>query len=76
MKAQQLHDLRNDTAFCNGNELHDFFRSQVGDPSPSGKVEIDDAAAQSFVAGCMAEMANNSPNEAAKVQAELDGKGI
>lgn len=42
MKAQVLYDLRQLTGYCSGTDLHDFFRQNVGDPSPSGNVEIPD----------------------------------
>lgn len=42
MKAQLLYDLRQLTGYCSGTDLHEFFRQHVGDPSPSGKVEIPD----------------------------------
>lgn len=62
MKAQTLYDLRDQEQFCSGSELSEFFAAQTGDPSPSGNVEINTAAAQKFVADCCDTMAHNSPS--------------
>lgn len=62
MKAQKLYDLREETEFCSGNDLHEFFFQQTSDPSPSGYVEIDDDAAIKFVDNCADVMAWNSPS--------------
>lgn len=50
MEAQVLYDLREGTAFCSGTDLHEFFNSETGNPSPSGRVEIDGDAALVFIA--------------------------
>jgi hypothetical protein len=62
MKAQILYDFRNEWEFCSGTDLHDFFREQLGDPSPSGYVEVDFNAAMNFVVDCSILMANGSPS--------------
>lgn len=36
VNAQGLYDLREEFGFCSGTDLHDWFRSHLGDPSPSG----------------------------------------
>ena len=64
MKAQELYDLRQRKGFCDGAALHEFFDGQIGDPSPKGRVEIDDAAAQAFVGQCEAEIAKHAPSKA------------
>ena len=59
MEAQVLYDLREGTAFCSGTDLHEFFRKQTGDPSPSGHVEIDGDAALVFITRCCELMKRN-----------------
>lgn len=54
MKAQKLYDLREEVAFCSGMDLHDFFESVLGDPSPSGHQTIDPLKAKAFVRQCLA----------------------
>jgi hypothetical protein len=49
MKAQQLYNLREETGFCSGEDLHRFFFEQMGDASPSGYVEISAEEARHFV---------------------------
>ena len=66
MKAQKMYELRERTGFCAGTDLHDFFEAQTGDPSPKGRVEIDESAAQAFVNECEAEIAKRSPSKARK----------
>ena len=41
MTCQFLYDLRTVTGFISGSDLHELFQKLVGDPSPSGRVEID-----------------------------------
>ena len=60
MKAQFLYDLREKHEFCSGSDLHDFFQEQTGDPSPSGKVAIDVAAASELVLNGCAAIEHNS----------------
>lgn len=43
VSLQEIYDLRELTGFISGNDLHDFFRELVDDPSPSGNIEIDEA---------------------------------
>lgn len=60
MKAQLLYDFREKKEFCSGTDLHEFFREQVGDPSPSGTTEIDATLAREFVVACSEQIyANN-----------------
>lgn len=49
MKAQKIYNLREEYGFCSGTDLHDFFRAQVGDPSPSGRVDVPTEAAKQFM---------------------------
>lgn len=49
MKAQIMYNLREEFAYCSGTDLHRFFQSVVGDPSPSGKVDIPTDHAKSFM---------------------------
>jgi hypothetical protein len=60
MKAQALYDLRQETEFCSGSDLHEFFMEQLGDPSPSGYRDIDAEAARHFVGRQTARMATNN----------------
>jgi hypothetical protein len=41
MKAQILYDLRERFGSVSGTDLHEFFNQVVGDPSPSGSVEVN-----------------------------------
>lgn len=59
--AQKLYDLREQTEFCSGMDLHNFFFSQAGDMSPSGETEIDASEAAFFVFAAMSDMKNRSP---------------
>lgn len=43
VSLQEIYDLRELTGFISGNDLHDFFRELVNDPSPSGRVEVNEA---------------------------------
>lgn len=49
MKAQIIYNLRDEHEFCSGTDLHRFFRQQVADPSPSGRVDVSDEAAKQFM---------------------------
>lgn len=60
MKAQNLYDLREEFAFCSGSDLHNFFRNELGDPSPSGRVNIDQQAAAELVNDSLDTMAANN----------------
>ena len=60
--CQALYDLREKYEFCSGTDLHDFFRSAVGEPSPSGYAEVNGARALKFVERCCDAMAWNSPS--------------
>ena len=42
VSLQEIYDLRELTGFISGKDLHDFFHKLVGDPSPSGNVEVDE----------------------------------
>lgn len=59
--AQKLYDLREQTEFCSGMDLHNFFFSQVGDMSPSGDTEIDASEAAYFTFRMMKDMQERSP---------------
>lgn len=43
MKAQQLYDIREEFGHIDGMQLHRLFQELTGDPSPSGRTEIDTA---------------------------------
>ena len=60
--CQILYNLQEKYSFCDGGDLHSFFRSAVGEPSPSGYTEIDGARALKFVENCCDVMALNSPS--------------
>lgn len=62
MRAQILYDLREKYEFCDGKELHDFFRKELGDPSPRGHHEVNGDHAVSFVSKQLKDMAHNSPS--------------
>lgn len=47
--AQKLYDLREETGYCSGNDLHEWFQEQLGDPSPSGKTLVFADRAELFV---------------------------
>ena len=60
--ATILYNLREKYEFCSGNDLHSFFHSAVGEPSPSGCVELDGVRALEFVENCCDAMSFNSPS--------------
>ena len=60
MKAQELYDLREKLEFCSGTDLHEYFESELGDPSPSGHVEIDRDEAKAFVGICLEAIRHNN----------------
>ena len=62
--CQILYDLQKKYSFCSAGDLHSFFRSAVGEPSPSGytETEIDGARALEFVEECCDVMSFNSPS--------------
>ena len=60
--CQILYNLQEKYSFCDGGDLHSFFHSAVGEPSPSGYTEIDGARALEFVEECCDAMAWNSPS--------------
>lgn len=68
MKAQSCYEDRDKLQFCSGQDLADFFNSELGDPSPSGNQIISDVKWQKFVASCVAAMENNSPSAAAAIR--------
>ncbi len=72
MLAQELCDLREETGFCSGQDLHGFFLEELGDPSPSGHAEIEEVAAIRFVHDRYQEMHTHSPNAAAEIAAVVD----
>lgn len=41
MKAQTLYDIREEFGHIDGMQLHRLFQELTGDPSPSGRTEID-----------------------------------
>lgn len=60
IKAQALYDLREMTEFCSGTDLHQFFESQTGDPSPAGNVTVSAADASRFVTAAADAVTNNN----------------
>jgi len=60
--CQILYDLQKKYSFCSAGDLHDYFRSAVGEPSPSGRVELNGARALEFVVNCCDAMSFNSPS--------------
>ena len=62
MIAQKLYDFREKFETFSGQDLHEFFNEQVGDPSPSGYVEIDAYYAEEFVNTSIETMTHNSPS--------------
>ena len=69
MKAQDLYNAREQTEFCSGYDLQEFFLQELGDPSPSGKELIMKDHVRSFVAGCFGAMIQNGPSTAEEVYA-------
>lgn len=60
--AQHLYDLREVTGFVSGEDLHDLFRQVAeGEPSPSGRVEVDMEALAASPVGATALEKLNSP---------------
>jgi len=47
--AQELYDLREETGYCSGLDLHEWFNEQLGDPSPSGRTLVFADKAELFV---------------------------
>lgn len=47
--AQELYDLREETGYCSGSDLHEWFQKQLGDPSPSGRTLVFADQAEMFV---------------------------
>ena len=62
MLAQKLYNFREEFETFSGQDLHEFFNEQVGDPSPSGYVEIDTDFADKFVSASIEAMAHSSPS--------------
>lgn len=60
MNAQFLYDFHEKWEFCNGNDLHEFFRIETGDPSPPGNAEIAAWSARHFVRSSLKSMRLNS----------------
>lgn len=60
MKAQELYDLRSAFEFCSGNDLSEFFAETVGEPSPSGEMEVPEALAREFISESLAQMGQNN----------------
>lgn len=68
IKCQALYDLRDEYEFCSGNDLHDFFEKEIGDPAPSGRVTIDADRAADFVIAHARGIKQNSPSIAAAME--------
>lgn len=49
MKAQVIYDLAHQTAWISGDEMHDYLEFLTGEPSPSGRVEVDSAKLKELV---------------------------
>jgi hypothetical protein len=49
MKAQLIYDLSKKTAFVSGTKMHEYFQRLTGEPSPSGKKEMDFEALKELV---------------------------
>ena len=64
MNAQFLYDFHEKWEFCNGNDLHEFFRVETGDPSPPGKTEIAAWAVTYFIRTSLKSMKFNSSSPA------------
>lgn len=62
MKAQTIYDLRENYEFCSGTDLHEFFERTCGDPSPSGKIEIDTDTAKLYMINAVAHLFDRSPS--------------
>jgi hypothetical protein len=60
--AQHLYDLRELTGFASGTDLQELFRSVCnGEPSPSGRIEIDPSALETTSVGQSAMQELNKP---------------
>lgn len=58
--AQNLYDFRRFSEICSGQDLADFFLTEVGEPCPSGKVTIDRDHAIDFFEGCARALIHNN----------------
>lgn len=65
MKAQFLCELRRKFEFCSGEELGEFFVSELGEASPSGRLNVDTEKALNFVCSCLDSMMHNGSPEIA-----------
>lgn len=57
--AQVVYDLC-ELGIASGSDVHDFFREQIGVPSPKGNEKIDEDAVKDFVASQLIGMQRNS----------------
>lgn len=64
MNAQFLYDFHKKWEFCSGNDLHEFFRVETGDPSPPGHTEIAAWSVTYFIRSCLKSMRFNSSSPA------------
>ncbi len=62
--AQVLYDLRDETGFCSGMDLHEFFLGELGDMSPSGYAEVSTQDALDLFDAGMRRIEHNSPPSA------------
>ena len=76
MKAQDLYDWRDRYGFASGRDLHDFFLEIMGDPSPSGRVDIPLESAVGFIQKSLMEMAIHSPSTCQEVMQEFIRDGL
>ena len=62
MKCQVIYNLREKYEFCSGNDLHQFFLSETGEPAPAGCAEINRTRSLKFIEQCCDNMAYYSPS--------------
>lgn len=73
--AQFLYDLRTFTGFISGTELHDLFRQLLGNPSPSGRVNLTLKEAMRL-SPALKQLLNTSLRQIAAQAAEYTGAPV
>lgn len=63
IRAQALYDFREQRAFCSGTDLHEFFRKELGEPSPSGRRLVRLDKATEFVAKSLNNIRDNNATD-------------